>query len=100
MVFTEAKLRVEKYCNSKSVASEAGWSYSLSFFNIPMPFYGQPAVVQGDHVQNLILLLRIYCFLEFIATICYSQFLELPLGTAVQFEVHEWKVTTFHNIKK
>lgn len=33
--------------------------------------------------QNEALLLRIYCFLEFIAAICFSKFLELLWGTEI-----------------
>lgn len=50
--------------------------------------------------QNLGLLLGIYCFLEFIAGICFSQFRELPLGTAIQFKVQEWQSIASHNSKK
>lgn len=87
---------VEKYWESQSADSEGGCIFS----NIPMPFSGQPVPVQVLIAQNLSLLLGIYCFLEFIATICFSQFLELPVGTEVQLKVHGWKTIASHNIKK
>lgn len=100
-VFIEAKFRVEKYWKSKSVDSEDGWLYSLSFFStLSCLFLVSQFQFRVLIAQNLILLFGIYCFLEFIATFCFSQFLELPLGTELQFKVHEWKSMAPYNILK
>lgn len=72
----------------------------LVLFQHPMPFSGQPVPVQGAHSSESdlapwnLLLLGMYC-----KYVLVFQFLELPLGTDVQFKVQEWKRIALDNKK-
>lgn len=98
-VFTEAKLRVEKYWESESLTPRMESQAACLFSTSPCLFLVSQFQCKVLTTQNLILLLGIYCFLEFIASICFFQFLELPVGTHIQFKVQGWERIASYKIE-